>query len=394
VDALRAALVIARRVIRQRIRDRTALLFAVVTPLGLAVAFSALIPNDFSTFHTTLVVVDADGGHMATSLVDDALGALATAGVADIERVVDQAAAVARLEDQSAGAAVIIPSGFTSAIQSGAPVRVEVLGGRFPASVELARSAVTRFAEDVGSIRLAVATVAATGRPVDDALIAQAADLAQRPAIDATGSTTARRQAGISTFYGAAMAIMFVFFATQYGALALQAERQGGTLGRLLAAPIPPASIFLGGAVASLILGAVAMSVLAIGTTLLVHAQWGPAPLVALLILGAVIAAGGISLLIATFAHTAQQAGGLNAAVAMSLAALGGVFIPLSQAPAALATISQLTPHAWFLRGIDTLADPAAGLADILPSVIILVAMGSILGGIGLLRARRSLVST
>jgi ABC-2 type transport system permease protein len=134
------------------------------------------------------------------------------------------------------------------------------------------------------------------------------------------------------------------------------------------------------------------MSVLAIGTTLLVHAQWGPAPLVALLILGAVIAAGGISLLIATFAHTAQQAGGLNAAVAMSLAALGGVFIPLSQAPAALATISQLTPHAWFLRGIDTLADPAAGLADILPSVIILVAMGSILGGIGLLRARRSLV--
>ena len=93
------------------------------------------------------------------------------------------------------------------------------------------------------------------------------------------------------------------------------------------------------------------MSVLAVGTTLLVDAHWGPAPLVALLIAAAVVAAGGISLLVATFARTAQQAGGLNAVVAMSLAALGGVFIPLSQAPAALATISQVTPHAWFLRG-------------------------------------------
>ena len=104
------------------------------------------------------------------------------------------------------------------------------------------------------------------------------------------------------------------------------------------------------------------------------------------------IAAGGISLLVATFAKTPQQAGGLNAAVAMSLAAIGGVFIPLSQAPAAMATISQITPHAWFLRAIDTLSDPTSGLVEILPSVIVLVAMGVCLGALGFLRARRSLV--
>ena len=42
----------------------------------------------------------------------------------------------------------------------------------------------------------------------------------------------------MATFYGAAMAIMFVFFATQYGALALLGERRDGTLNRLLAAPV------------------------------------------------------------------------------------------------------------------------------------------------------------
>ena len=32
----------------------------------------------------------------------------------------------------------------------------------------------------------------------------------------------------MATFYGAAMAIMFVFFATQYGTMAILAERRTG----------------------------------------------------------------------------------------------------------------------------------------------------------------------
>ncbi len=82
-----AALVIGRRILRQRIRDRSAILFAVATPLGLAVAFSILIPNDFQSFHTHFVIVDLDGGPQAQHLVDEGFGAIADAGVADWERV-------------------------------------------------------------------------------------------------------------------------------------------------------------------------------------------------------------------------------------------------------------------------------------------------------------------
>jgi ABC-2 type transport system permease protein len=74
------------------------------------------------------------------------------------------------------------------------------------------------------------------------------------------------------------------------------------------------------------------------------------------------------------------------------MAAIGGVFLPLSQAPSTIVVLSQVTPHAWFLRGIDTLADPSASLADVLPSLAVLLGMGVILGGIGLMRARRTLV--
>ena len=72
--------------------------------------------------------------------------------------------------------------------------------------------------------------------------------------------------------------------------------------------------------------------------------------------------------------------------------AIGGVFIPLSQAPATLATLSQITPHSWFIRGINTLSGTSPQLGDIAPSVVVLVAMGLVTGAIGLGRARRSLV--
>ena len=51
---------------------------------------------------------------------------------------------------------------------------------------------------------------------------------------------TADRTASSKTYYGASMAVMFVFFAAQFGVLGLLAERRNGTLARMLAAPIAP----------------------------------------------------------------------------------------------------------------------------------------------------------
>ena len=54
--------------------------------------------------------------------------------------------------------------------------------------------------------------------------------------------------------------------------------------------------------------------------------------------------------------------------------------------------LSQITPHAWFLRGIDTLSGGSPDVADIAPSLAVLLAMGILTGAIGLARARRTLV--
>lgn len=390
---MRVALVIAARILRQRVRDRSAIVFAVLTPIGLAMAFSAIIPDFTPTFHTTVAVVDHDGGTAAQALIQGPLHGLESAGIADVKLVDTEADARYAVSVNDAGAAVVIPAGFSNAVQTGAPTEVRILAGGGATSREVVRATVTSFADAIGAGQLAVQTVAATGGSVDAASLAavQAAVQADQPIVVAD-ATAEHRQASLTTFYGAAMAIMFVFFATQYGALAILTERRVGTLNRLLAAPIGPGSVILGGSIAGLLLGMLAMGILVAATTLLGSADWGPLPLVTILVVAAVIAAVGISTLVATVARTVEQAGGLNAIVALCLAAIGGVFIPLSQAPEILARLALITPHAWFLRAVDTLTVPTAGLADILPSILVLTAMGVVTGGIGLVRARAALV--
>jgi ABC-2 type transport system permease protein len=391
---VRTALIIARRILRQRLRDRSAIIFAVLTPLGLALAFSILIPNEFNSFHTRFVVVDHDGGHVAAVLVDDVLGSLAEAGVADADPLSSEADAIAEVEADRASAAIIIPAGFSAAVERGEAVEVRIVGGEFPLSLDIAKSAVGRFAQAVGAVQLMIATSVAGGGAADASTIAAAQAAADEPGPIAVATTALDgRQADLATFYGAAMAIMFVFFATQYGALALVADRQVGTMSRFLAAPISAWSILAGASIAGFVLGLVAMSVLAVATTLLQGADWGAPALLIPLILAAVTAAMGISMAVSSVARTPQQAGGLNAIVALSLAAIGGVFIPVSQAPESLAMAAQVTPHYWFLRGIDTLASEAATLADLGPSIGILLAIGAITGAVGLLRARAALTA-
>ena len=391
---MRAALVITARVLRQRLRDRSAIIFAVLTPLGLALAFSILIPNEFSTFRTRFVVVDHDRGPVAAVLVDDVLAGLVRTGVVDMSNVASDAAAAAEVRDGTAGAGIIIPAGLSDAVAAGRPTEIRILGGGYAISVEVARSAVSRFASHIGAAQLLIATASAIGGSPDAATVEAAQTAMNDPdPISVVATAVTRQQASLATFYGAAMAIMFVFFATQYGALALLAERQVGTLNRLLAAPISAASILMGVSLAGFVLGLVSMTVLIVATTVLQGASWGSPPLLIPLVLAAVISAMGISTLVASIAQTPQQASGLNAIVALSLAAIGGVFIPVSQAPEALARISQITPHFWFLRGIDTLSNSAASLVDIVPSLAVLVAIGVMAGAVGLVRARGALVA-
>lgn len=184
------------------------------------------------------------------------------------------------------------------------------------------------------------------------------------------------------------MAVLFVFFAAQFGVVGLLAERRTGTLARMLASPVGPGAILLGKVLVSLILAVVSMSVMVLATTVLLGASWGDPVAVTGLVLAVSIAATGIATLVVGVARTEEQAGGAIAIVALTLAVLGGSFFPLSQAPEGLASLSLITPHSWFIRGINDLA-AGGGIQTVAGSILVLLAVGLVSGALGLARARR-----
>jgi ABC-2 type transport system permease protein len=390
---MRAALVIAAKDLRQKLRDRSVLLMAVAAPLGLAYLFSTMPPNP-DTFHATYAVVDQDRGDVARGLVDGPLAGLEEADVATIETMATEAEARAAVDAGEVSAAIVIAPGFTSSVRAGEPAELLVIGGPSGLASEIARSVLASFGSRVTAVQVAVHTAAeAAGTAPDPATagaLAQAAVEAPPPIV-VEAEAAADRSASSITFYGASMAVLFVFFAAQFGVLGLLAERRNGTLARMLAAPIAPATILLGKVLVSLVVAAVSMTVIVVATTLLLGADWGDPLGVAALVVAVSLAATGIATLIVGFARTEDQASSFIAIVAMTLAIFGGSFFRMSQAPEGMAAFSILTPHAWFIRGVDELAG-GGGLVSALGPIAVLTLVGVVTGGIGLLRARRVVV--
>jgi ABC-2 type transport system permease protein len=107
------------------------------------------------------------------------------------------------------------------------------------------------------------------------------------------------------------------------------------------------------------------------------------------LVLAAILAALGISLLVASFASSAEVAAAAGSAVAITLAILGGTFTPTADGPGVLSALALLTPHGWFLRGLAEAHGAGTPLFYALPAVAVLATIGLVTGGLALRRARR-----
>jgi ABC-2 type transport system permease protein len=397
---MRAALLIAGKDVRGRIRDRTALIVALVAPFGLAAILGTVIPSGDGSLDLRYAIADLDGSEVSSAFRFGPLEGIVDAGVAEIVDASDADAARDAVDDGDVDAAFVIPAGFGEAVGGADGAELQLII-RADASIagQIGRAVIDGFVAELDAIRLSVAAALAAGDGPPSAseieqLVAQAAEAA------AEGSPIVVEQASAEvaqldsrTYYAASMAIFFLFFTAQYGPLSLLTERHQGTLARLLAAPIHPWAVVLGKSLGSFLLGIVATAVLALASTFVLGASWGDAFGVALLILGAVTAATGITALVTTMARTEAQADGLNSIVAVSLAVLGGTFIPLSQAPELLGRLSFLTPHAWFLDGLNQLSVPSAGVGAVLLPVGVMVAIGAATGAIGLIRSRRLVVA-
>lgn len=158
-------------------------------------------------------------------------------------------------------------------------------------------------------------------------------------------------------YYASSMAVLFLMFAVTSGGRTLLAERQRGTLPRLLISPTSALTILLG-KMGGIVLTGVLQMLILWGATTLIGAYWGHPGGVLLTIVLLVICASSVGALISAWASTSGQASAIGSAVTLIGGALSGSFFVRWNLPQWVQYLSLVTPNAW---GIEILSRLQAG---------------------------------
>jgi ABC-2 type transport system permease protein len=386
-------------------RDRTALIMMLLAPLVLTVAMGFVtgsFSDDDNSGPTKIAVVvsNRDQGLLGRQLLavlqdQGTLLAVATTG--------DEALARQRVNEDTAAAAVIIPGSYSAGFQPGEPaaetaqIAVYANPGR-PISAGVVEAIVRDFGQQVEAAAVTGRVIAAqmavadleSGRSASQAAGGGSASDMSGPIIVQRSQTAAGQEQRFNplAYFATGMAVFFLMYTVTIGGRSILAEREAGTLTRMLSSPTTTAQV-LGGKVLGIFLaGLVQVSILIVASSLLFDLRWGTPVGVAALVVAVVAAATGWGILLAASSKSPGQVAGLGTALMLIFGMLGGTFISTSAFSGLVSWLSRLTPHSWALDGFTDLA-LGRGLADIMVPVVALLMMAAALFGLAVVVFRR-----
>ena len=392
---LRATWLILAKDVRAQLRNRTILILGLVAPLTLAFVLNFVFAGAADEPANVKFDIGLTGVGTAQAL-DGILGVAGparNAGVIELHDYKSEQAARDAVDRGEVGAAWILRAdGYDSSYQPINPEIVVVGDVDAPTTLTFARSLAQRYATAFGTGELAARVAVETGVATEGDAYELGREMGSAPpaAVLEPIDVEAAEVLDLTTSLTAGLALFFGFFVAGLPLVSLLEERVGGTLARLIVAPIPSGAIVAGKALAAVVLGVASLVTLMAASALLMGADWGQ-PLGALVLAAAfVLAAVGLMTAAGSAAKTGQQASNVQGIVAMALGLLGGAFVPLPAAESSvLGRIRQVTPHGWFLEGLTDLR--ADGLAAALPAAAALLLIGAVFGIVGMAASYRAL---
>jgi len=377
---------IAANGLRRSVRDRSILIMGLLAPIAIALVVGSAFGSGFS-LNVTIGVADADRSDLSQQISRGLTGAGGD-GIS-FSTVSDPGAIDAAVESGVYDAVIVMPAGLSKAVMSGDPAQLDVVGSATdPLAQSVAESVATGVAANLQTAR--ITAVAAT-----DAGVPDPGEAIQRAVTAAPPLTVERGEVqgtySVMAYFAPGMAMLFLFFIIGDGARSIIAERAEGTLPRMLAAPIKPASVLLGKTVGVMIVGVVSMTLVWLITWLGFGASWGDPLGVFLVIVAAVTAISGISLLITGLARTENQADALTTIVALLFAIAGGTFF--YGASGLLADMRVFTPNGQALAAFIDLSAAQASVAEVLPRVLLLLGIGVGTAVVGLFALRKKVLA-
>lgn len=168
------------------------------------------------------------------------------------------------------------------------------------------------------------------------------------------------------------------------------AERDGGTLARLVTTPTSRAVFLLGTIGGQVALALVQMLLLVGFGVVVLGVPWGREPFALMvLLMAAALAAGALGCVLGTMVHSESQANNLSILLGMVMALLGGCWYPLELFPAAVQQVVKVLPTTWAMQGMIDLTLRGEGLTGILPEAGVLLGFAGVFFGIGVWRFYR-----
>ena len=350
-------------------RDPLTLALALAMPVLMLFLFGYGVSTDVD--HLRLAVADQDQTEASRALVR------AFQGSGEFELVTrrppEQAEALFRRRD--AGAALVVPAGYSAALARGERTVVQLLVDGADAMVANQLLAKADGVVRAESRRLAGAALADRPPPVQVKLWSR---------YNPEARSAFFLVPGISAFLLAITAVMLT-------ALAIAGEWERGSMEQLFASPVGRFEIVLGKLLPYLALGMVELQlVVAFGAVAFDLPMRGPLPL--LFFTGLIFLVGmlGQGLLISVLAKNqlvATQAGALSAMLPSVI--LSGMIFPIENMPLPLQTLSRLIPSRYLVHALRGILLKGNGLAELWPDLLALTLFAVAVIGLATARFKR-----
>jgi ABC-2 type transport system permease protein len=357
--------------LRQRVRDRSVVIFALVVPLALMFVFNLVFGDAAdSRLQPTTVAISAPADDQLASTFGEALRQVDGLDVTVQEVSASQARD--RAQDGAVDVGLIVPRGFTASVASGSKVDVTAVESENSGlEGQVVLSIVQSILQQLNDGAVAASAGLELGlSPAELGQVAQAA-ATSGPALTLSPGRLSQEQLSPTASTVAGQAGLFLLFTVGFGVLGLIAEREQGTYARLQSMPMNPRLIVVAKGLVSFVLGVVATSALLTFGALFFDVSFGSVLVVGVLIVAVVTASTSLMFIVAKLASTAEQAGVAQSILAVSLGLAGGAFFPIT-GTGLLARVLDLNPIAAFTRGLGISAN-GGGLGDIGAPLAIMV---------------------
>ena len=372
---------IALKDLKIRLRDRNTLVTMLLLPVGMTAIIGFAFGGESGISTVEFLLVAPEG---AEFLSDAAAGLLSGHELFDVQSATEEEARRAVAAGEKS-AAVIVPEEILDNIVDGTPATIRVL--RDPASdikagiVESMAEQFVTYASAAGALGRGVFGTLDAEQPLTDAerlelwgwLFGWMRDSFENPPISIEAADTETEKVNVHAYFASGFAVLFMLFTMLSSAKSIHEERESGTYGRLMTAPLSHLTIITGKMVGAYALAALQILTLIALGSLLFDIDWGSHP-GAIIIMALVTAAGAtsIAMVIAASARTGRQTDSIGTAFILVMSLLGGSMWPIEQAPAALQRFARFTFNYWAHGGFKKLVFEDAGLHGIAQEVSVI----------------------